>query len=58
MDKVCDRFEAAWLAEPRPCMEEYLGEATGSERSNLFHELLRLDLHYRRQQVETPTEEE
>jgi serine/threonine protein kinase len=56
VDEVCDRFEAAWLAGPRPCVKEYLGEATEPERSDLFRELLKLDLHYRRQQLETPTE--
>jgi serine/threonine protein kinase len=39
-------------------MEEYLVEAPRSERSDLFLELLRLDLHYRRQQRQTPTEAE
>jgi serine/threonine protein kinase/formylglycine-generating enzyme required for sulfatase activity len=58
MDRVCDRFEAAWLAGQLPCLEEYLVAAPRSERSDLFHELLRLDLHYRRQQRQTPTEEE
>ncbi len=58
VDKVCDCFEEAWLAGQRPCVKEYLGEAPEPERSDLFRELLRIDLHYRRQQRETPTEAE
>ena len=58
VDEVCDRFEAAWLAGQRPCVKEYLGEAPEPERSDLFRELLKLDLHYRQQQQETPTEAE
>ncbi len=26
LEQVCDRFEAAWQAGQRPCVEEYLGE--------------------------------
>jgi serine/threonine protein kinase/tetratricopeptide (TPR) repeat protein len=58
VDEVCDRFEAAWLAGQQPCVKEYLGEVSVPERSDLFHELLKLDLHYRRQKLETPTEAE
>jgi hypothetical protein len=58
VDEVCDRFEAAWLAGPRPQIEGYLGALPEPARPALFGELLRLDLHYRRQQLETPTEEE
>jgi serine/threonine protein kinase/tetratricopeptide (TPR) repeat protein len=58
VDKICDRFEAAWLAGQRPCVKEYLGEVSEPERPDLFRELLKLDLHYRRQQRETPTEAE
>ena len=32
IDRVCDRFEAAWKAGRRPRIEEYLGEAAGPER--------------------------
>jgi serine/threonine protein kinase len=58
MEKVCDRFEQAWLAGQRPGVKEYLGEVSEPERPELFRELLKLDLHYRRQQRETPTEAE
>jgi hypothetical protein len=58
IDRVCDRFEAAWLAGQRPCVNEHLGEMPEPQRSDLFRALLKLDLHYRRQQRETPTEAE
>jgi serine/threonine protein kinase/formylglycine-generating enzyme required for sulfatase activity len=58
LDRICDLFEDAWLAGQRPCVKEYLGETPEPERSALFRELLKLDLHYRRQQRETPTETE
>jgi serine/threonine protein kinase len=58
VDEVCDRFEAAWLVGQRPGVQEYLGEASEPQRADLFRELLKLDLHYRRQQRETPTEAE
>jgi serine/threonine protein kinase len=58
IDRVCDRFEAAWLAGQRPCVKEHLGEMPEPQRSDLFRELLRLDLHYRCQHQETPTEAE
>ena len=58
MDDVCDRFEAAWKAGLRPRIEDYLGETAGPERSALWHELLVLELVYRRRQGERPTPEE
>jgi hypothetical protein len=58
VDAVCDRFEEAWLAGPRPPIEEYLDDLAERVRPDLFGELLRLDLHYRRQQLDAPTEEE
>jgi hypothetical protein len=58
VDAVCDRFEDAWLAGQRPPIEEYLDDLAEPARPDLFGELLRLELHYRRQQRETPTEED
>ena len=58
MDDACDRFEAAWKAGLRPRIEDYLGETTGPERSALWHDLLVLELVYRRRQGERPTPEE
>jgi serine/threonine protein kinase/O-acetyl-ADP-ribose deacetylase (regulator of RNase III) len=58
VDKVCDRFEAAWLAGQRPRIEDYLDTVSGPERSALLRELLQLDLHYRCCGGENPTAEE
>ena len=58
MDDACDRFEAAWKAGLRPRIEDYLGETVGPERSALWHDLLVLELVYRRRQGERPTPEE
>ena len=58
MDDACDRFEAAWQAGLRPQIEDYLEETAGLERSVLWHELLVLELVYRRRQGEQPTPEE
>ncbi len=58
MDEVCDRFEAAWKAGLRPRIEDYLEEPAGPERSALWHDLLVLELVYRRRQGERPTPEE
>jgi WD40 repeat protein len=52
LDAVCDRFEAAWKAAgeqgPAPSVEEYLAAATDGERAALLHELVALDIVYRR----------
>ncbi len=58
MDEVCDRFEAAWKVGLRPRIEDYLEETAGPEQSTLWHELLVLELVYRRRQGEQPTLEE
>src|SRR5271157_5765949 len=58
MDEVCDRFEAAWQAGLRPRIEDYLEETAGPQRSALWHDLLVLELVYRRRQGDRPTLEE
>jgi serine/threonine-protein kinase len=62
VDQVCDRFEAAWVAAgstgQRPRIEEYLGDTTEPERSELLRELLALELAYRRDGDEKPTLQE
>jgi len=58
IDKVCLQFEGAWKKGGKPCIEDYLGEAQGPERRELLRQLLLLDLDYRRQQADQPTEEE
>ena len=47
MERICDRFEAAWKAGQQPRIEDYLGEMPEPERPDLFRELLGLELAYR-----------
>jgi WD40 repeat protein/predicted Ser/Thr protein kinase len=54
IDAVCDRFEAEWRAGRRPQVEDYLPQVAEAARPQLVEELLRLDLHYRRQHGDEP----
>lgn len=58
LEDVCVRFEDAWRAGRRPPLEHHLGEFPAAGRSALFEQLLKLDLHYRRQAGEQPTPDE
>src|SRR5688500_10568405 len=53
LDRVCDRFEAAWKEGQRPEVEDYIDGVPESERSLLLRELIAVDLHYRRASGET-----
>ena len=54
VDQICDRFEAAWKAGPRPRPEDYLGGAAEPLRPALLRQLLLLDWDYRRRAGEAP----
>jgi WD40 repeat protein/thiol-disulfide isomerase/thioredoxin/tRNA A-37 threonylcarbamoyl transferase component Bud32 len=60
IDAVCRSFEAAWKASgtsgTRPRLEDYLAAEDEAVRWPLLRELLRLELHYRRE--EHPSAEE
>jgi serine/threonine protein kinase/formylglycine-generating enzyme required for sulfatase activity len=58
INAVCDRFERAWQAGPRPRIEDYLGDTAEPEHALLFRELLALELAYRRRSYETLVVEE
>ncbi len=58
IDRVCLEFEAAWMAGRAPRIEDYLGETEGSERRELFRELLLLELDYRSRREQQPTPDE
>ena len=63
IDKVCNRFESAWKAarsnnNPRPIIEDYLGNASEPERSALERELVALDIDYRHLEGENPGPDE
>jgi tRNA A-37 threonylcarbamoyl transferase component Bud32 len=57
LDRYCNQLEAAWVAwlsQPQPRLEAYLGESSEPYRSVLLRELLQLELAYRRRIGETP----
>ena len=54
VDKVCDRFEAAWTAGQRPGIEDYLGTTPEPQCAVLLRELVLMDVYYRRLAKETP----
>jgi serine/threonine-protein kinase len=62
VDRVCERFEAAWRAAsgdtPPPCLEDYLAGADGAIWPKLLRELVLLDLEYRQRRGERPAAEE
>lgn len=57
-EELCDRFEAACRSGQQPEIEAYLGEVPESGRPALLHELLVLELAYRRRGGEQPRPEE
>jgi serine/threonine-protein kinase len=50
---LCDRFEAEWQAGGHPKIQEYVVEAPEPARHELASELLKLDIHYRRERGDT-----
>jgi eukaryotic-like serine/threonine-protein kinase len=54
IDRICDRFEAAWKRGERPDPVAYLGRAVEPMRSALLRQLLLLDVEYARRAGETP----
>jgi outer membrane protein assembly factor BamB len=58
VNAVCDRFERAWQAGPRPLIEDFLGVTSEPERSALLRELVALDIAYRRKAGEQPQPDE
>jgi serine/threonine protein kinase len=58
IDHICDRFESAWKAGQQPPIEQFLNEGKEQDRSGLLHELLILDLSYRRLRGQSCSPEE
>ena len=44
IDRICTRFEQAWLAGGRPRIEDFLAEVGDSAREGLLKELLLLEI--------------
>ena len=55
IDRVCDRFEAAFKSRTAPRIEAYLEEGTDGAHPALFRALLALDLELRRTGGEKPS---
>jgi serine/threonine-protein kinase len=56
--RSCESFEAAWRAGKAPSIADYFGESGPTGDSELFRELLALELELRREGGERPTPEE
>jgi serine/threonine protein kinase/formylglycine-generating enzyme required for sulfatase activity len=55
---TCDRFEAAWKGGERPRIEDYLADVPEPERPDLLHDLILLEIDYRRLAGDPPRPEE
>ncbi len=55
LEETCCRFEQAWQSGQQLRLEDFLGGTEGAERLAVLRELLRLDVHYRRQAGEAPS---
>lgn len=53
VDAICIRFEDATLQGKSPRVEDFVADASEDIRLETLQELLRIDLHYRRQVCET-----
>jgi hypothetical protein len=56
IDRICNRFEAAWDSGERPRIEDYLGAVVAAYRSALLRDLLAAELAARRRRGEWPQE--
>ncbi len=58
VDRVCNRFEAAWRAGHAPRIEDFLAETPAAARLGAARELIALDVFYRRRQGHRPRPED
>jgi serine/threonine protein kinase len=58
VDRLCDRFEAAWRGGDRPPIETFLVDAPHAARAAALRELIALEVEYRRRAGETPRPDE
>jgi serine/threonine-protein kinase len=57
-DQECDRFENAWQAGQRPRIEDHLAAVPEAEHPALLHELILLEVDYRRLAGDHPAADE
>jgi serine/threonine protein kinase len=55
IERACDAFEHAWQGADLPTIELFLAEAPVAVRTELLHELLEIEVAYRRRKGENPT---
>ncbi len=55
IDLLCDAFESSWKRGDEPRIEDFLNETDDVGHSTLFVELVKVDLHYRKQRGESVT---
>ncbi len=53
IDRICDEFEAAWLAGQSPCVDDFLAKIDNEHRPAMLAALMPLDLTYRGKLGET-----
>jgi formylglycine-generating enzyme required for sulfatase activity len=58
INRLCDEFEAEWKAGRRPRPDPFLARVGEDDRTALLHELIPIDIEYRRNLGEHPTAEE
>jgi WD40 repeat protein len=54
LDRLCDRFEEAWVGGGRPRAEDYLADMPAVARPALLRELLRIEVEQRRRRGDAP----
>ena len=57
INKVFNRFKAAWENAERPRIEDFLSEVIPDARADFVRELLDFELRFRRDKGETPVKE-
>ena len=58
LDEVCDEFEAGYKRGELPKVETFLKGVAESRRIETLHELLRVDVYYRKKRNELPSSAE
>ncbi len=54
LNGLCDEFEGLWKVGRRPSIEAFLARLPDTERGELLHELIALDVEYRRKAGQNP----